>query len=562
MRTNHYSILMATVAIITSCQEEDFNYTYEEVHRSAVAREYVKAFQAEFPEIDANHTWMCEPDTFYYNTQANLTRAAQGITVPTIENASEKLSLTNDVVTAALKYMEEAEDNRGKCAQNFEYLAIEETTYDIYPTFWGRKFCDHNEVGIYYIDASGAKHDLAPFWTDQDSHIVAVAANGTRMDIQNSTNPLTNMPTDAWNQTNPLKIQETEKCNNCNGTGKKGWNNCNKCGGTGKIVKAEYPVDHFEFPKYTLIVPAGMKWGLYLRTQKQQNGGDTSLINWYSNAEYNDGKSAAAATFTFGGVTYCSFEDAPMTCTNTAGTGTCSTCKHGHYDHDYNDIVLTITPRPIESTYKAIKYRVMCEDLGGTFDWDFNDVVYDVIYEEGKQKGEKATVSIVLQAVGGTLPIYLKMNGNESVELHELISSQEKDAEDLYIPVNVTTSYATYTSRNAVETATSVSTTITGKDSQEVFKIELAKDKYADGELDIRDYAKVITVEAMQHGTATSIVTFPDKAGNSAPQCFMTSVGTEWAGELQNICDKYPNFAQWVSSQKATTDWWNTDPNF
>lgn len=46
--------------------------------------------------------------------------------------------------------------------------------------------------------------------------------------------------------------------------------------------------------------------------------------------------------------------------------------------------------------------RIFCEDLGGSFDTDFNDVVYDVQTEEQNQ-----LVIITMQAAGGTIPIKL-----------------------------------------------------------------------------------------------------------------------------------------------------------
>lgn len=72
------------------------------------------------------------------------------------------------------------------------------------------------------------------------------------------------------------------------------------------------------------------------------------------------------------------------------------------FDNIFNDWVLKIAPGPIEM--QKIK-RVMCEDLGNTHDWDFNDVVYD--YEQITPNVAK----ISIQAVCGTLPIYFTTDG-------------------------------------------------------------------------------------------------------------------------------------------------------
>lgn len=538
MRYENFFLSLTICVMMTGCVDEDYGYSVEEIRRSAVERDFGKAFRQEFQTIDPHHDWMCTPDTTYYNMPRKATRA---LATPTIvKDPAEKIELPYDAVSKALDYMKEAEDNRGKCAQNFEYLAIEETTYEIYPTFWGRKFCDTNYLGIYYIDEAGKRHDLEPFWNDTqncDGRIRVYYTDGYSDWMPQSTKPITDDPDEAWNETKPL----VHKCSDCGGTGKKSRNRtCQTCGG-----KGTYPVDHYEMPKYTLTMPAGTKWGIYLRTRKCQDR--TEMVNWYSNASYNPDHVTAAATFTYNGVTYCSFEDAPHNTHNGSGTGTCRTCGYGHYDTDFNDLVLTITPRPVESTYRAISYRVMCEDLGGTFDWDFNDVVYDVIYEDGKTIHDRASVSIVLQAVGGTLPIYLVLNGTPSDELHEMLSGQSIGEDGLYVPVNV--------SAQGEET-------ITGRRSVIVHTIELEKQRYTDDELDVRSYVHDIEVQAIQEGRMTSRVVFPDQDGTSVPQCFMTSTGTEWPDELQNITDKYPKFSQWVASQQGVSQWWNTNPNF
>ncbi len=66
---------------------------------------------------------------------------------------------------------------------------------------------------------------------------------------------------------------------------------------------------------------------------------------------------------------------------------------HDFIDFDYNDIILYIDgdlPLPVAK-------RFMAEDLT-SFDFDFNDVVFDFEYKR-----------TVLRAVGGTLPVYLRI---------------------------------------------------------------------------------------------------------------------------------------------------------
>lgn len=562
MKTNNYhkysrhadicmsNLVVASIVMtvtLNSCQDYEYGFSEAEVHQEAVAREYKKEFQKAFPNVDPHHSWMCEPDTVWYET-GEQTRALAAIPSMTGPLTESPLEYSNEQITAALGYMAEGEDNRGKCAQSFEYLAIEDTEYDIYPVFWGRKFCDNNTVGVYYIDDEGKKQDLVPnsgFWSDQWQQITAVFADGTQKQISQGEYPINEMQTadgrsgGDWNKEVPLvhKCERSEHRQN------------KKCPVCNSRTAKEYPVEKFILPHFKLSVAAGTKWGLYLRTRKQQSN-SAPFVNWYSNAEYNADHVSAAATFTFGNVTYCSFEDAPHNTHNGSGTGTCS-CGYGHYDTDFNDIVLVITPRPVETTYRALKYRVMCEDLGGTFDWDFNDVVYDVIYEDGKGTGMNATLSIVVQAVGGTLPVRIAYRGNTLVkngksELHELLANQTTDAEGFYDPINVDEG------RHNASKAVTIMTQDLGFVS--------------DPDIDVRGYVRNIAVLVDQaDGETTTQVVFPLEEGDNIPQCFMTSTGTEWSDELRNIADKYPLFRSWVSSQndgekassRQTTDWWS-----
>ena len=55
---------------------------------------------------------------------------------------------------------------------------------------------------------------------------------------------------------------------------------------------------------------------------------------------------------------------------------------------------------------KVTEKRYMAEDLGGDCDTDFNDVVFDLIDTDGKQK-------MIIRAMGGTLDIAIFVNGKQ-----------------------------------------------------------------------------------------------------------------------------------------------------
>lgn len=84
-------------------------------------------------------------------------------------------------------------------------------------------------------------------------------------------------------------------------------------------------------------------------------------------------------------------------------------------DNDYNDLVL-YTPRQISPvTENELQWTVACEDLGGTYDYDFNDLVFRVLHTSGNDYA-----TIIPLAAGGTLPATLCYNNVEiSKEWHQ-----------------------------------------------------------------------------------------------------------------------------------------------
>ncbi len=84
-------------------------------------------------------------------------------------------------------------------------------------------------------------------------------------------------------------------------------------------------------------------------------------------------------------------------------------------DNDYNDLVF-YTPRAIiPVTNNELQWTVACEDLGGTYDYDFNDLVFRVLHTSGNDYA-----TIIPLAAGGTLPATLYYNNVEiSKEWHQ-----------------------------------------------------------------------------------------------------------------------------------------------
>lgn len=85
--------------------------------------------------------------------------------------------------------------------------------------------------------------------------------------------------------------------------------------------------------------------------------------------------------------------------------------RYSDYDRPeyFENYVFKIVPGNADKEYVD---RIMCEDLGSVGDFDFNDVVFDVRYENGN-----AYVKLI--NIGGKLPLYVAGH-----EVHELMGAQ------------------------------------------------------------------------------------------------------------------------------------------
>lgn len=198
-------------------------------------------------------------------------------------------------------------------------------------------------------------------------------------------------------------------------------------------------------------------------------------------------------------------------------------------DHYYNNWILKVNG--VQQIQNHDWHRIMCEDLGNTYDFDFNDLVYDVYYtgESGNY-----TAHIKVQAAGGTLPIYL---GNDTREVHQLFG-QQPQANGNYLPVNVGTGLTA----NPVE-----------------FTIENLSDTNPD-HIAIYVKNKNATTTA-EDGNRITLLPQVGKGVSLAPQkiCIPNNT-TKWTKESQQIEWAYLNFDQWVQVQDGEYGFEGTKP--
>ena len=189
-------------------------------------------------------------------------------------------------------------------------------------------------------------------------------------------------------------------------------------------------------------------------------------------------------------------------------------------DHYYNNWILKVNG--VQQIQNHNWHRIMCEDLGNTYDFDFNDLVYDVYYtgESGNY-----TAHIKVQAAGGTLPIYL---GSDTREVHQLFG-QQPQANGNYLPVNVGTGL----------TKTPVEFTIENLPNANPDNIAIyVKNKNA--------------TTTAQDGNRITLLPPVGQSVSLAPQkiCIPNNT-TKWTKESQQIEWAYLNFDKWVQRQNG-----------
>ena len=150
--------------------------------------------------------------------------------------------------------------------------------------------------------------------------------------------------------------------------------------------------------------------------------------------------------------------------------------------------------------------RIICEDLGASDDFDFNDVVFDALIKDGK-------TYIKVLAAGGTLPLTVA-----GKEVHDIFGVGTKTM------VNTQPN-----KHNATKT-----------DKQE-FVIDQAYSSY-------KDIPVMVGVDANANPMTNEGMTTLKAEKGAAPQKIAVDTNFEWCDERQQIEEKYTNFTDYVSN--------------
>lgn len=196
-------------------------------------------------------------------------------------------------------------------------------------------------------------------------------------------------------------------------------------------------------------------------------------------------------------------------------------------DGFYSNWIVKISPAFFAKS-EGKTARVMCEDLGGSFDFDFNDVVFDVAHDANNHQA-----IICLLASGGTLPIVV--GGDETYEAHYMLGQN-----DVSKPINVDAPEGT---------------------KHEVAIYRISDTEYlTEGKLDVSKIPVLVKFKGDSNYTNTTVNLGVDawtenqfgdhhaveQAGTKTPRKFATAIGVNWMKELKCIRDGYQKFIEWV----------------
>ena len=351
-------------------------------------------------------------------------------------------------------------------------------------------------------------------------------------------------------------------------------------------------------------IPENTTFGMYLKKTETGENGNTHSYTFYSESEKNDYNKVGS------GVTVAVNADGNgKTKIKQPGTNPCyaSTFKmpvtqdgddkmflgfedwpniYDNSDFDLNDVVFAFDGcQPIIVNEEPDKWLLACEDLGGSFDIDYNDVVFSVEHISGQNKAKLTPL-----AAGGTLASYIYFQdpqGNRDKlfgEIHQLFGAEpvesgefeivnarsryEKIAPTIEFDVAENWTLAYYSTGETGGTnyggavnmgGFEIRTLKSGEDAPLVFDLNDAKfsgaSKIQPSTLDRGDNVPYILCLPYSYKHFNYNRANPE-AGKK------TVCVWAWPTELTTICNEngtsgpYKDFAGWVKDKNINTDWY------
>ncbi len=231
-------------------------------------------------------------------------------------------------------------------------------------------------------------------------------------------------------------------------------------------------------------------------------------------------------------------------------------------DYDLNDKIFKIYgSQPLLLNNKAQSWHLAFEDLGGSFDWDFNDVVLQIEHVSGQNKAYVTPL-----AAGGTLhsQVYFNDTDNDSKkqglgEIHEWLGATPVDDDVLYEPINASsrgvpgvrkevtiTSPSTFTIANAMDAANS---STNGTSSKNILGLYIETKGNEEGTKN--------TIAYQGMGKAPAMLVLPTSYESESDKSYLEWA---WPTEMTDIRKAYETdghkFTDWVADHTKAQDWY------
>lgn len=195
-------------------------------------------------------------------------------------------------------------------------------------------------------------------------------------------------------------------------------------------------------------------------------------------------------------------------------------------DNDYNDFIFMIEGSHSHVEENPIKYIYAVEDLGGTNDFDFNDVVFSVSHVKGK---ENATVQPL--AAGGIYPVQICFNGTpygyNGREVHAMLGVESN------VMVN-----------------TKAGTTKENMKKADPFLVPVGAN-WSHAETKFTN--ECFSVHVKLPGKDKVISSYGHNESDAAPQMLVLSENWLWPTETTRISEAYPEFGEYGANHTNAT---------
>lgn len=380
-----YALLsMTTLAILASCQDEDFGYTAQEIRTSA----FGKNFEKEYGKISSDQNWdlygrMPRTSKFEPWNHDEETRALGGYTDGTLSDivlpaSDEWYQVESGTLDWMNRFLIEGINNMSK-GEPFSLIPPQNNDFAIIPIYIG----SHKMDWSLHLVTGSMDYKI---WSEYDDSSIGVQMksdeNASYTTVKSNENTIGAYAVQA----KPI------------------------------VIKKDALSESFFF---------------YLSIDK----GHMKNENGLSGYEYADGNYAKTGTAQRSDEGMMLALNCPIP-SNIGKTGDvqnqvmivgCEDSDQANSDHDMNDLVFLVVGYPIiPDLVEYTRKRYMCEDLGNTYDFDFNDIVVDVDQSVTKRPkvNSDGNVEFVIDPTAtkqyatikhlcGTLPFRVKVGNTE-----------------------------------------------------------------------------------------------------------------------------------------------------